>query len=465
MKEEWRFPPEAWIPLVAGLCWLWLAPLHGLVAFLLAVVPGCLMLAAGVAMLLWPGDRPISHFAALGGLAGVLLAVPAGFAVGALPAALLALLSAAGFLAGGHHSSRFEVPVEGVPPVRHGLALAAQVGVDEALLATMLLTAPLPGRGEYPRIDAEAAAARELFEARGWLEKPAEYHRRPPPLEDPRIRATRLGRIGYEHLSFASGYEPHPGEPGRERWLSYEANRTAHAWVLRHEGPPRPWLVCIHGYQMGNPWIDLGAFPPPWLHRRLGLNLIVPMLPLHGRRKVGRRSGDGFLSGDLLDTIHAETNAVWDLRRLVGWVRSQQAPAVGVMGYSLGGYNTALLASLEDDLDCAIAGIPATDFARLYFRHGPLLTLRDAQRRGMASCMKEIFRVISPLKIPPRLPRERRYIFAATADRLVPAKQARDLWQHWEKPAIEWYQGGHISFRAHPSVVRFISKALRDSLL
>ncbi len=463
MPEDRRFPREAWLPLLAGLYWLWRAPEHGLLGFLFSVVPGSLLLGSGVAMLLWPGDRRICQFAALGGVLGVVFALPAFFVMGLLQGLLLTAASIAAFVAGGFHSVRFEPDVVDVPAPHRGVALSAQVAVDEALLATMLIAIPLPR--DYERIEREALEARELFDARGWLEKPLEYHRAPPPLEDPLLRRTKLGRIHYEHLSFESEYEPHAEEPGRERWLSYAPNRIAHAWVVRHQDGPRPWLVCIHGYQMGLPFVDLGAFPPPWLHQRLGLNLIVPMLPLHGRRKIGRRSGDGFLSGDLLDTIHAEAQAMWDLRRILDWVRSQGATRIGVMGYSLGGYNTALLSALDADLSCVIAGIPAVDFTRLYYRHGPELTLRDAQDRGMqAEQMSEIFRVISPLDVAPRLPRERRFIFAAVADRLVPADQVRDLWEHWERPAIEWYQGAHVTFRLHPSVVRFISRTLRETL-
>jgi dienelactone hydrolase len=466
MAENVRYPRESWVPLLAGLWWMWHAPTHGLLGFLFSVVPGSLLLGAGVAMLLWPGDRRICQFAALGGFLGVLFALPAFFVVGLLHGLLLTAVSIAGFVAAGIHSVRFEPRVEGVPEPDRGLALAAQVAVDEALLSTMLVTVPLPGSRDYTRIEREALEARELFEARGWLEKPVEYHRAPPPLEAPLLRATKIHRIHYEHLSFESEYEPRPEEPGRERWLSYAPNRIGHAWLVRHADGPRPWLVCIHGYQMGIPLVDLGAFPPPWLHERIGLNLIVPMLPLHGRRKIGRRSGDGFLAGDMLDTLHAEAQAMWDIRRLIGWVRAQGATRVGVMGYSLGGYNASLLAALEEDLSCVIAGIPAVDFTRLYYRHGPQLTLRDAAERGLAADrMSEIFRVVSPLAVAPRLPREQRYIFAAVADRLVPADQVRDLWEHWERPAIEWYQGAHVTFRLHPGVVRFISRALRESLL
>jgi hypothetical protein len=287
----------------------------------------------------------------------------------------------------------------------------------------------------------------------------------PPALSAPQLRRRRIRNVEYEHLSFESEYAPDAEEPGCERWLSYAPNRVAHAWMVRHAGPPRPWIVCIHGFQMGAPIIDLVAFPPEYFHTRLGLNMLLPILPLHGPRKIGRRSGDGFIAGEALDTIHAEAQAMWDIRRLLGWLRSEQAaPAVGVVGLSLGGYNAALLASLADDLACVVAGIPLTDFTRAIFRHGPALHLADALHHGVEEGdIRRISSVISPLDIPPRVPHEHRYIFGATGDRLVPPDQVRDLWEHWERPAIAWYPGGHLTFRAHASVRRMMRTALRES--
>lgn len=465
MSSDVRFPREAWVPLLAGLYWLWRAPEHGLLGFLFSVLPGCLLLASGFAMLCMPGDRRIAQFAALGGVLGVVFALPAFVVVGPGAALLLIAASVAAFVAAGVHSVRLEPHVEDVPQPLFSYRLAAEVAVDEALLATMFVTTVLPRGGEHARIPAELAEARERFEAEGWLEKPAAYHVEPPPLTAPRLTPARTRGIAYEHLSFTSGYEPHAGEPGRERWLARAANRTAHAWVLRHAGPPRPWLVCIHGYQMGMPLIDLLAFQPEILHRHLGINLLVPTLPLHGLRKVGRRSGDGFLSGDPLDSLHAEAQAMWDIRRLLGWLREEQAaPRIGVMGYSLGGYNTALLASLDGDLACAIAGIPLVDFTRAYYRHLPPLHVQHAERFGLEEKhQRDVLRVVSPLALEPLVPRERRWIFGGVADRLVPADQVRDLWRHWEQPRIAWYPGSHMTFRLHANVPKLVLTALVDS--
>jgi hypothetical protein len=463
MFEPRRWPHEAWVPIAAGLTWLWHAASFGAVGFFFSLIPGCLLLSSGVSSLLYPGDLRIPQFTALGGVLGVPLAVPAFFSAGAWPALGLILLSAASFVCAGALSVAQEPHTEEVPPPRRSLGLAAQVAIDDAILASMALRLPAVLVTEHERLLQEVHEARELFGDRGWLAHPAGYHETPPPLTDPRIRAARVYNLDYEHIQFESAYAPRAEDPGRDRWLSRVANRTAHAWVLRHGSEPRPWLVCIHGYEMGFAAIDLLAFRAARLHFKYGLNVALPVLPLHGPRRYGR-SGEGFLAGQFLDTIHAEAQAMWDIRRLLSWVRSQNPPGVGVYGLSLGGYNAALLASLESDLSCAIAGIPATDFSRLAWRHGARLQILYAERRGLVHDeVSEVMRVVSPLALPPRIPKERRYLFAGVADRVVPAEQARDLWRHWDRPRIAWYQGAHVTFRMHPEVDRLFQDALRET--
>ncbi len=466
MSEQSRLPQIAWLPLLSGLCWLWIASGHGIFFTLLAALPGSLLLGSGVAQLIMPGDRRITHYAAFGGLLGGLIALPAFFAVGFWSGLLLLGLSAWSFTAAGAHSLLAEPPAEGVPAVIPAVRLSAEVAADEAMLASVLPFLPIPARGEAARINAEMSAARELFEEKGWLEKPAGYHGAPPLLDSPTLRGAHVRGIDYEQLTFESGFEPHADEPGRDRWLSYRANRTARAWVLRHRDANRPWLICIHGYQMGLAGIDLLAFPPNWLHHGLGLNLVIPVLPLHGARKIGRRSGDGYLGGDILDCAHAEAQAVWDIRRTLSWIRAQSESRIGVFGLSLGGYNAALLSTLEDDLACAIAGIPLVDIPDAMIRHGLLSAIGGRGFENLdAARMTEIMRVVSPLALEPRLPVERRFVFAAVADRLVPPEQAGRLWEHWDRPRIEWYQGGHMTFRAHPNVRLLIEEGLRSAAL
>jgi hypothetical protein len=165
-----------------------------------------------------------------------------------------------------------------------------------------------------------------------------------------------------------------------------------------------------------------------------------------------------------MNSVHAEAQAMWDARRILSWVRAQGSPAVGVYGLSLGGYNTALLASLDGDLACAIPGIPAVDFGRLMWRHGSPLELMQLEHHGMQrDVIEEVLSVVSPLRLEPRVSREHRALFGGIGDRLVPPDQVRDLWVHWERPRIHWYQGAHLTFPMDPGVGRLITETLRGA--
>lgn len=339
--------------------------------------------------------------------------------------------------------------------------LAAKVAADEAARTLMLGMAHFPSRSQRARIREELSSALVLWEENGWLSDARAFHRTPPPLTRPRIERRQVGGLDFEHISFKSLYRPRSEEPGGDRWLSMEPNRTAHAWMLRHADPDRAWIVCIPGFRMGHPRIDLHGLSAARFHHERGLNVLIPVLPLHGPRTVGKRSGDGFITADVLNTVHAEAQAMWDIRRMIGWVRGLGASALGVYGVSLGGYNTALLAGLEPDLDCAVAGIPATCLSTLLRLHAPRPLLWLGERAGICMDMlQSVLQVVSPLAVAPQLPRERRFIFAGLADRLIPTHQVHQLYEHWDRPRTAWYEGTHLSFVWEEAVHQLLDEAL-----
>ncbi len=358
---------------------------------------------------------------------------------------------------------------EPAPPLSAGLA--AHVAMDEAILALAMGPGRFPRRADYLRVSSELRQARALFEERGWLADPAGYHRAPPPLQHPSITpattvvSARPHLLRFERLRYPSEFEPRPGEIGRERWLGHEQNRTAGAWLLRHRGGPRPWLVCLHGFGMGWPFMDFGAFPVRRLHHELGYNLALPVLPLHGARRASRSSGDSFLSFDLVSSVHGLTQAVWDVRRLLGWLRAQGEGPIAVHGVSLGAYVAALLGALEDGLAGVIAGIPVADFPALFRGHSPgHIRLRAIEHRILGGPAEDVHRVVSPLALPSRVPHERRFIFAGLGDRVARPGQAHRLWLHWDKPSILWYRGNHVGYLWSQEVTRFVLEAAQSTL-
>jgi hypothetical protein len=360
---------------------------------------------------------------------------------------------------------RLRPPPAGVlPRTPPSVLLALNIAFDETVLSVARLSRRTPHETDIARIEGEAVEALELFRANGWLDEPASYHENPFPLTEVNLRKARSGAIRYTVLSYDSEYEPHDDEPGRDRWLAQRENRTAYAWMLRHD-EPRPWLVCIHGAAMGTAVSDLRVFRAAWLHSVLGLNVVLPIQPRHGPRREGLPFGVGFPDQDLMDNVHAVAQSVWDIRRLLGWIRMQQPDArIGVQGLSLGGYTAALLAGLDDDLACVIATVPAVDFANLMERHAPAHFRNDPRLSRLTALALDVQRVISPLAIEPRVPIDRRYIFAGVADRLVhPLHQVQRLWTHWDEPTITWFQGSHLGGFRSRRIRDFVEEALRDA--
>ena len=45
----------------------------------------------------------------------------------------------------------------------------------------------------------------------------------------------------------------------------------------------------------------------------------------------------------------------------------------------------------------------------------------------------------------PLVPRERRFVIGALGDRICPPRHVHTLWDHWERPRVHRYPGGHLA--------------------
>jgi pimeloyl-ACP methyl ester carboxylesterase len=349
---------------------------------------------------------------------------------------------------------------DGPPDAPLTAGLLAQVAVDELILSVF------KGAGQAALTDdalaatgAEVLEADVLFRARGWVDRPASYHADPPVLDDPVLRRRWLGPTRFEALVAPSLFEPHAGEPGRGRYLSWTANNRLGAVVLRHR-TPRPWVVCLHGLRMGKfSELDLRSFRAHHMFKDLGFNVVLPTLPLHGVRAPADRTAR-LMTHNVLDNVHGLAHAVWDVRRVLSWIRTLSDDEISVCGVSLGGLVTSLVASLDADLRRAIAGVPLSDLGALVERHVPRAQAARARRHHLIGDeARRLYRVVSPLALAPALPRERLFVIGGLGDRMVTPQQAHDLWVHWGEPEARWYAGSHVFFQG--AVNDFIEEALR----
>ena len=272
---------------------------------------------------------------------------------------------------------------------------------------------------------ARLALVRETYGAPELVTHPDAFFVPPPGREPACAAPCARSRGGRECLeaSWASAFEPFA--PGvRDAYLAHVPNRTAHA-RLYVGGGPRPAAILVHGYMSGQWAIEERAWPIRWLNQR-GLDVALAVLPFHGvraRAEGGRRRSPG---ADPRFTNEGFRQAVADLRVLIALLQGRGATAVGLMGMSLGGYTTALMATLRAGPRVRRAAHPALVAGGLRARSGAARCRRE--RRGSSTPpSRRPNHVVSPFARPSRVAagaraRRRRRGGSGDADR---ARRAR----------------------------------------
>ena len=301
-----------------------------------------------------------------------------------------------------------------LPIARPTIALAAQAFRDEVVLMGLKARRPVSRPDVFERITREVAAALEFYGDRGWLDNPKRFFAAPPPLPDVTVRKVKGRKRSFYRMSFDSGYTAAAGRTGCATVAELHRKQPR----VRAVAPP-PATAALAGVCAwdGNGPGRNGSRSVPrlevarraWTERRhAGAPDARPPGPrpaegrgVSGRGHPRRRACDG--------------QAVWDVRRLLSWIRRQEPESqIGLNGLSLGGYIAALVASLETGLTCAILGVPVADLVGLLGRHSGLG--RDDPRRQTMELAEPIGRMTSPLSLAPLVPMRGRFIYAGVAD-------------------------------------------------
>lgn len=312
-------------------------------------------------------------------------------------------------------------------------------------------------------ITEEVREALALHQRRGWDLAPERYHVTP---EVPHPQ-TPARRGDWEILRYDSSYAPPADEPGAYRWQARAANRTAVLRVRRVAGD-RPWVVLVHGAGMGSHTTDQLIFDAQHLGDRLRVNVVMPVLPLHGpRRTPGAQIDTTLPNPDLLDNLHGLSQAIHDVRGALAWVRAETDAPIALYGISLGGLAVASAAALEPALSAVIAGVPLVDASRVLFDKAPSRTRRAPWFEAVRGESDRLMRVVSPLALPrPATDSLRLNVYAGRSDRVLPPLQhAVPLAQHWGKTSIQWWRSSHTSHLLSSEQRRYVGRTLREQLV
>jgi hypothetical protein len=351
-----------------------------------------------------------------------------------------------------------------IEPTHRHVRQAASGLTDELFLTVVRAMSSKAAHREMERVVEETYAGLELYRREGWLD-PYALHRTPEPLQATLSHIT-VGRHYWSKLEGHHEWQPPAGSPGADRWMRYPAGQRALVHLRMHR-EPRPWLVMVHGAYMGDIKIDPRIFNVEELFHKLGFNLALPVLPLHGPRKAKTALSRSLPSLDTMDNVHGLTQAVEEIRSLLAWIRKTQPDQkLGILGVSLGGYVTSLVAGLEQPLDLVIAGVPAVDFQSVFLHQTPAEVRETDWFADFHAATVELHKPLSPLSVTPATPPSARYMYAARGDRVLPPKtQSLRLWEHWGHPETYWFDGAHVLQVRNKGVLGFVADKASQHLL
>lgn len=293
----------------------------------------------------------------------------------------------------------------------------------------------------------------------------------PAPTRLPRVTSRRanplaewIARGTVDNIAFPSSFTA-VNPALRKQWSGWQSNNVVRAQHWRHDDGPRPTLCVIHGF-MGSSYLANGRFfSLPWYYRS-GYDVLMYTLPFHGKRaeKWSPFSGFGYFAGGLSGFAEAMAQAVHDFRSIVDYLRHTGVDRIALTGISLGGYTSALVASVDDRLEAVIPNCPVVTPAKLFDEWFPAnllvrlgLRLSDIDQDGLAAGLA----YHCPLNYRPLLEKDRRMIIVGLGDRMAPPNHAVLLWEHWNRCALHWFPGSHVMHVSQLDYLRRMTEFLR----
>ncbi|WP_158018884.1 alpha/beta hydrolase [Mycobacterium basiliense] len=373
---------------------------------------------------------------------------------------------------------------EGLPP-SSALSLRQRIVVDASAVSDIALrtavssalsttVAPAVVATALCRVDSGSERSNLMFYAElGAEHDPAKSF--PAPTELPHVSSRPASPLAewiahgtVDNIAFASSFRAiNPGM--RKRWSTLTANNIVRAQHWRHHDGPRPTLCVIHGF-MGSSYLLNGLFfSLPWYYRA-GYDVLLYTLPFHGKRaeKFSPFSGYGYFSSGLSGFAESMAQAVHDFRSILDYLQHTGVQRIALTGISLGGYTSALVASVENRLEAVIPNCPVVTPADLFdqwfpasklVRLGLLLSKisREELNAGLA--------YHGPLNYRPLLPVQRRMIITGLGDRMAPPDHAVTLWEHWDRCALHWFPGSHVVHVSQLDYLRRMTAFLNGLML
>ena len=295
-------------------------------------------------------------------------------------------------------------------------------------------------------------APTDLPEAQTWLDgtreiaasiKP-EYFSEPDSFFTPpgpvTVHTKRLScaRVGALELRWDS-QPPMVFKDIEEEYRSHRVNNLARLRVLSNRIKGRPVAIFVNGFASGHHVLERLAWPFAEFEKR-NINSALFALPFHGPRCRYRMPE--WPAENVRFTIEGFRQAIWDLRVAINTLRNEGASHVGVIGMSLGGYTTALMATVEASLDFAVPFVPIASIP-YFMKNANLIPGEPDVQAQLFEEMTALHNVTGPLGRPCLVPTDRVVVISGEHDRLATVDHGQLISEHFGCELVT-FPGAHI---------------------
>jgi hypothetical protein len=240
----------------------------------------------------------------------------------------------------------------------------------------------------------------------------------------------------------------------KKQFMSYSENLSGYLHLWRHDDRAgRPLVLCLHGFKMAEPARAYKMFRIGRL-LDMGLDVGLCIAPFHWKRKTHFLYQNIVNPNNLPLTMESFAQNIYDLHSAVLMLRKSGYEKIGLIGASLGGYTSALYATVKAPVDFMFIIIPPIDFFSTYLRprNGGFKFRIDKE---VAAKSEAAYRVMSPIEYSPVFDVNKISVVMHTGDRMCrpgPVYRWMEKWKiknHVEVTGGHWlYFGKNVRGRA-----------------
>ena len=336
---------------------------------------------------------------------------------------------------------------------RTGLAVAIMTAMKNVLLSDQAM------KKELELLEFYKQFSDEVQHKHVFVEPPESVNIRRNKVSNPLAYPKSIHQV--DRLSFISPYQTLHPELNSD-YTQHKRNQRVVAQHWQHGDRPRPTLIFVHGVVLDSYQINHRLFGLRWFYKQ-GYDILLYTLPFHGERKEKQDllNGLGFFSHGFAHVNEAMLQSVYDLRILMNHLQQNGVTKMGVMGFSLGAYISALIAAVDKRLSFSIPYAPVVLPIDMMMGWPPLSWLVQKTMKKFDLNIQQLRKATAihhAINWQPAIDPSRLLIVGGVGDRFTAPIFVQALHEHWQGSEMYWYHGNHLIFLNHRKVLHKIKK-------